>query len=343
MSETSSAPNSPMPQNSSPFRQYLSGSTLTWLGRAAAAVIVVYFGYTTFVEQKVVEKIDIWNGALYCFNTSDGNNLAEISKYTNGIDFDSPQETTYTGYTGAGNLADWPLCESNLNEAVAKNNQHPQLNAAIVDFRNKGKALVEGLTAIAPYYKQKNYLTDGFARGKAEDTKLQAIFADYQTASTKFGDVISQVEDIQTAQDIEKFKADPERKNEVYVLEILSTSKKIMKALSSETINIQALPTENQTLSRQVDAFKNKILNNLKTSAHQSRYQTWNRFTEKVDNYLASSKQVESMAKAGAIIDVNDPNLDPNFVDAVNEALDGFDDIIQNYNSINSVSDNYPL
>lgn len=314
-----------------PFGKLFSGTSLRIVIRLIGLAVIVYSGYQTFLTQRVNDRIDTWNGVMYCYNTTRDTIDDDINNYLDEVNFVHPEQTTFRGFMSTSS---WQICEKNLQEALKKGNQHPQLNGTLKDYQDTGTMLENGFASINAYYKNQDYLKDNFAKGKTTDSDLESLVKKYDTATEKFATAIDQVADIERQQDIERLRNDPKRKNEVYVLQTLDTAKKSIRTLRGKTISLDSIRASIVPLENNLNLFKNKILSLLKLGDDQNKYQAWQSWANKTDQYILTLKKLSDL---GTTTDKDTQSK------IIYQARTAYNSMIDQYNNYSNQPENYPL
>jgi hypothetical protein len=312
--------------NTSPFGK-LDSRLITRIISGVIGLGLLYTGYNTFSKN---DQVDTWNGVLYCHNTAVEDLDRAISQYYDTTNFDEPKKTTYQGLSQANT---WNMCTTKLDEAMQKGNQKPELNATLKDFKDSAQKVVDKLSAIAPYYKNKEYLTDQYAKGKAADAEIETAVKQYTVTSSKFTEAVDQAENVQRQEDISEAAKDPQRKNEALLLQVMDLAKKTMESMHVEAPNKTTVSTQIQSLQTNLDLFKNTALTEMKSGPNQSKYQAWKSWSDKASKFLDAAKAFNNLAPT---------SKEDDQLESLYQTEETYNNMIDQYNSSNTPN-NHPL
>lgn len=281
---------------------------------------------TTEAQDSAIQKVST---LMSCINYGDPSLRQTAEYYQKHVNFDQPQRTSFTGLIAESS---WQTCDLDINKALGFASNTPELDHLTRAFQTQGRSMVAAFKEVTPYYKQKNYLDDGFAFGKAKDAQLLQQISSYTSVSDAFRDAIDKQEDINNAAELATLAQDPKAQNKVLSLQLFTESKKVMRELSKDTINASSLEVAINGLTAAQTKFKDTVLPALKAENVSGKYESWNSVNDAVDNFLAAAKDVWRLARDSKPIPTG--KFDTG---SAEKAIDTFNRLVDSLNRSNSI------
>lgn len=261
-----------------------------------------------------------------CMNYADQTIRNTIDYYDRFVDFQNPNKTSFSGLTTE---ASWQTCIGDINQALTLAANTPELDAAIRKFKEQGEETVAAFKDITAYYKQKNYLDDNFALGKAKDAQLIQQALDYIEASDAFRNAVDHQEDLNNEAQVTLLSQDPGAQNQLVSLQLLMEAKKVLAVLSTRTINATALEKSINDLVAIQTKFATTVLPALK-SGNAAKYSRWSTINSNIDDFVASAKNTWRLVRDNKPVPTTNEG-------SLARAVEKFNNLVQSYNLNNSV------
>lgn len=344
---------SPSPNSSqSPF----SGGGMNWIIVLIIFGVVAYFGFVNFskmvnlnnLAQQVQQRVDGMvagtdvpsyqpqSSALdnatekvseltSCMNYADQTIRNTIDYYDRFVDFQNPTKTNFTGLITEST---WQTCVGDISDALAINADTPDLDQAVREFQKQGDAIVAAFKEVTPYYKQKDFLDDDFALGKAKDAALIAQALAYVKASDAFRSAVDKQENLNNTAQIALLAQDPTAKNQMISLQMFIDAKKVVAALSEGTLDANSLEKSINDLVATQTTFSTTVLSDLKSNS--SKFSRWNSVNTSVEDFIASAKNIWRLVRDGKPVPAKNEG-------SVARAIEKFNSVVQNYNTSNQI------
>ncbi len=288
--------------------------------------------FPTTVEPTAIVDTDLDNATekvselTSCMNYADQTIRNTIDYYDRFVDFQNPNKTNFTGLITESS---WQTCTGDINEALAISSDTPDLDEAIREFQKQGDATVAAFKEITPYYKQKDFLDDDFALGKAKDAALIAQAIAYVKASDTFRSAVDKQEDLNNTAQMAILAQDPSAQNQMIGLQMFIDAKKVVAVLSEETLNASTLEKSINDLIATQTKFTTVVLADLK-SGDSSKYSRWDSVSTSMDDFIASAKNVWRLVRDAKPVPATNEG-------SVARAVEKFNNVVQNYNTNNRI------
>lgn len=270
---------------------------------------------------KLTEKVSKLSS---CMNYADQTIRNTIDYYDRFVDFQNPTKTSFTGLITESS---WQTCTVSIDDALAINTDTPDLDEAIREFQKQGDATVAAFKEITPYYKQKDFLDDDFALGKAKDAALIAQAITYVRASDAFRSTVNKQEDLNNTAQMALLAQDPTAQNQMIGLQMFIDAKKVAEALSADTLQAITLEKSINNLVATQTKFSTIVLPDLK-SGNSSKYSRWESVSTAMGDFIANAKNVWRLVRDGKPV----PSTNEG---SVARAIEKFNNVVQNYNTNN--------
>ncbi|MBP6085459.1 DUF3829 domain-containing protein [Candidatus Gracilibacteria bacterium] len=344
---------SPTPDSSqSPF----SGGWMNWIMVLIVFGVVAYFGvvnvgklinlnnFAQQVQQRVdgmVTNSDVGSNQANdsaldnaienvselssCMNYADRTIRSTIDYYDRFVDFQNPNKTNFTGLITESS---WQTCVGNINDALAITADTPELDQAVRAFQKEGEAIVTAFKEITPYYKQKDFLDDDFALGRAKDEALMAQSLAYVKAADTFRAAVDRQEDLNNTAQMALLAQDPTAENQMISLQMFIDAKKLVAALSEDILHASALEKSINDLIGTQTKFATTVLPDIKGDS--SKFSRWNSVNTSMEDFVASAKNIWRLVRDGKPVPASNEG-------SVSRAIEKFNTVVQNYNTNNQI------
>nr|MBP7057123.1 DUF3829 domain-containing protein [Candidatus Gracilibacteria bacterium] len=260
-----------------------------------------------------------------CMNYADQTIRNTIDYYDRFVDF---QNLTKTNFTGLITEASWRTCTGDIADALAINADTPELDEVVREFQTQGEAIVAAFKEITPYYKQKDFLDDDFALGKAKDAAVIAQAAAYVKASDAFRVGVDKQENLNNTAQMAVLAQDPTAKNQMIGLQMFIDAKKVVAVLSEDILNVSTLEKSINDLILTQTKFVSTVLADLKSDS--SRYSRWDAVNTSMEDFIASAKSIWRLVRDGKPVPASNEG-------SVSRVIEKFNNVVQNYNTNNRI------
>ena len=270
-------------------------------------------------------------GVMGCVNYANRIVMNTIDAYDRSVNFSDPSRTNFSGITGEST---WENCNKDITTVLKNDTQTPELDASMKKFQTAGNTLVQMFKDITPYYKQKDYLDDNFAKGKEKHEAINSQIDAYIAASSEFRKEIDKQEDITTTAEIQALANDPAGKNRSLALQWMADAKKTVLELEKEKPVATDLEAKINALVKSQDNFKNTVLVALKAD-NADNFSEWDSVASDMEAFIGAAKGVWRNLRD------NKPLPTGHFTDgSLENAITKFNDVVDEYNRTNAFPDN---
>lgn len=261
-----------------------------------------------------------------CTNYADQTIRNTIDHYDRFVDFQNPNKTSFSGLITE---ASWQTCLNSINDALTVMTNTPELDAAVRKFKEQGEATVAAFKEITAYYKQKDFLDDNFTLGKAKDAQMIQQAIDYIKASDAFRAAVDHQEDLNNEAQVALLSQNASAQNQLISLQMLMEAKKVLAALSEQTISATALEKSINALVAVQSQFTTKVLPTLK-DGNAGKYTRWTNVNSNIDDFVASAKNTWRLVRDNKPIPATNEG-------SLARTVEKFNNLVQSYNLNNSI------